>query len=373
MRHVIPKVSVIIPVYNVEAYLRQCLDSVVNQTLKDIEIICVDDGSTDRSYEILKSYAACDGRIKILKSDHKGAYRAREMALAVANGEFLHMMDSDDIIDLCAYEECYKLCVSESLDHLIFTTESFVSDGDGDSRLKRLRNSFDVYYHLDCHICGKVMSGRDLMGKMMKTGRFFVGPPLRFVRMSLIKKEAFPSPNAFYHGDNYYSAVWLYVAERAMAIDRRFYKRRVHGSSITTAKGKEQVHFQSILNVIVALCRVAPFREKAIEQDSIERVYLQELVNSLACRSKDVSLKFQCDALLAVEPPLAPDMQAFMVACFLPMFTMMRNASGGNCMIDPWRRGMSGANPLLKRAWACYRENGFVYTLRKLLWAIKTL
>ena len=66
MRHVIPKVSVIIPVYNVEAYLRQCLDSVVNQTLREIEIVCVDDGSTDTSAEILKEYAAKDSRIKVL-------------------------------------------------------------------------------------------------------------------------------------------------------------------------------------------------------------------------------------------------------------------------------------------------------------------
>lgn len=60
------KVSVIIPVYNVEAYLRQCLDSVVNQTLREIEIVCVDDGSTDTSAEILKEYAAKDSRIKVL-------------------------------------------------------------------------------------------------------------------------------------------------------------------------------------------------------------------------------------------------------------------------------------------------------------------
>ena len=91
-----PKVSVIIPVYNVEAYLRQCLDSVVNQTLKDIEIICVDDGSTDSSAEILKEYATKDGRIKVLTQSNSGAGAARNAGLAVAKGEWLSFLDADD-------------------------------------------------------------------------------------------------------------------------------------------------------------------------------------------------------------------------------------------------------------------------------------
>ena len=79
-----PKVSVIIPVYNVEPYLRQCLNSVINQTLKEIEIICVDDGSTDASLEILKEYAAKDKRITVLKQQNLHAGVARNAGLAVA-------------------------------------------------------------------------------------------------------------------------------------------------------------------------------------------------------------------------------------------------------------------------------------------------
>ena len=80
-----PKVSVIIPVYNVEAYLRECLDSVINQTLRDMEIVCIDDGSTDGSAEILKEYAAKDRRIKVLTQANSGAGAARNAGLAVAN------------------------------------------------------------------------------------------------------------------------------------------------------------------------------------------------------------------------------------------------------------------------------------------------
>ncbi|ULO03514.1 glycosyltransferase [Campylobacter sp. RM12651] len=92
----IPKVSVIIPVYNTEKYLRECLDSVINQSLKEIEIICVDDGSTDNSLEILKEYAAKDNRITVLAQENLYAGVARNAGMMVASGEYYHFLDSDD-------------------------------------------------------------------------------------------------------------------------------------------------------------------------------------------------------------------------------------------------------------------------------------
>ena len=102
-----PKVSVIIPVYNVEEYLRECLDSVVNQTLKDIEIICINDGSTDSSLEILKEYAQKDNRFVILEQENQGAGAARNKGLEVAQGEYLYFLDSDDYIIKECLEELY--------------------------------------------------------------------------------------------------------------------------------------------------------------------------------------------------------------------------------------------------------------------------
>ena len=91
-----PKVSVIIPVYNVENYLRQCLDSVINQTLKDIEIILVDDGSTDSSLSICNEYAQKDNRITVLTQQNKGAGAARNMGIESSHSEFVIFLDSDD-------------------------------------------------------------------------------------------------------------------------------------------------------------------------------------------------------------------------------------------------------------------------------------
>lgn len=103
-----PLVSVIIPVYNVEKYLRQCLDSVINQTLKDIEIICVDDGSTDTSLEILKEYKEKDDRITILTQQNQYAGVARNHGLSIAKGKYLSFLDSDDFFDLNMLKEMYN-------------------------------------------------------------------------------------------------------------------------------------------------------------------------------------------------------------------------------------------------------------------------
>ncbi len=107
-----PKVSVIIPVYNTEKYIRKCLDSVCNQTLSDIEIICVNDCSPDNSLEILKEYAQKDNRIKIIDfKENKGAAVARNKGIDEATGEFVGFVDSDDFIDLDFYEKLYVKAV----------------------------------------------------------------------------------------------------------------------------------------------------------------------------------------------------------------------------------------------------------------------
>ena len=102
------KVSIIVPVYNIEKYLAKCLDSLINQTLEDIEIICVNDGSTDNSAEILNEYAQKDCRIKIINQDNAGLSAARNTGINAANGEYIGYVDSDDWIDLNFYEKLYN-------------------------------------------------------------------------------------------------------------------------------------------------------------------------------------------------------------------------------------------------------------------------
>lgn len=104
-----PKISVIIPVYNTAECLPQCLDSLLNQTYSDLEILCVDDGSTDNSWEVLQEYAEKDARMKIFRQENAGVSVARNRALEHAVGDFLSFIDSDDWLDLDTYEKCVEV------------------------------------------------------------------------------------------------------------------------------------------------------------------------------------------------------------------------------------------------------------------------
>ena len=114
-----PLVSVIIPVYNVEKYLRECLDSLINQSLKDIEIICVNDGSTDSSLDILNEYKEKDNRFTVITQKNINAGVARNTGLKVATGEYLSFLDSDDIFEPNMLEEMYNTAVKDGSDTVI--------------------------------------------------------------------------------------------------------------------------------------------------------------------------------------------------------------------------------------------------------------
>lgn len=110
------KVSIIIPVCNVECYLKQCLDSAVNQTLQEIEIICVNDGSTDHSLQILKEYAKKDRRVKIIDKDNAGYGHTMNIGMDMAKGEYIGIIESDDYVDLNMYKDLYEIAHKYGLD-----------------------------------------------------------------------------------------------------------------------------------------------------------------------------------------------------------------------------------------------------------------
>lgn len=124
------KISVIIPIYNASQYLNKCLKSVLTQTLKDLEILCIDDGSTDDSADILQEYASKDSRIVIIKQDNQGAGSARNRGIHTAAGEFVFFLDADDyLLDADALEALYMASVK----HCVQICGGFMStDRDGD-------------------------------------------------------------------------------------------------------------------------------------------------------------------------------------------------------------------------------------------------
>ena len=110
------EVSIIVPVYNVEKYLERCLDSLINQTFKDIEIICIDDGSIDNSGKILDEYAAKDSRIKVIHQNNAGLSVTRNNGMKIASGNYINFVDSDDWIDLNFIEKLYDAAKRNNAD-----------------------------------------------------------------------------------------------------------------------------------------------------------------------------------------------------------------------------------------------------------------
>lgn len=125
-----PKVSIIVPVYNVERYLPKCLESLVNQTFEDIEIICVNDGSPDNSAVILQDYAARDSRIKVITKENGGLFSARHEGLKYVNGQYVIFVDSDDWVSEKLVEFCLEATKNENPDVVVYGAFS-VREKDG--------------------------------------------------------------------------------------------------------------------------------------------------------------------------------------------------------------------------------------------------
>ena len=135
-----PKVSILVPIYNVEKYLRECLDSLIKQTLKDIEIICINDGSTDASLKILRDFERKDNRIKVIDKENSGYGASMNMGLRQATGEYIGIVESDDFVKKEMYEDLYNLAIKNNADlvksdFILYTAKN---------KLKRKAGLFDI-------------------------------------------------------------------------------------------------------------------------------------------------------------------------------------------------------------------------------------
>src|SRR5690625_806428 len=119
------KASVIIPVYNTEKYIGEALRSIIHQDLEDIEIIVINDGSTDDSLKIIQTVAEKDARIRIFSQENKGLSESRNHGIETAGGEFIYFMDSDDILAPGTLSHCYRKCKEEKLDFIFFDAITF--------------------------------------------------------------------------------------------------------------------------------------------------------------------------------------------------------------------------------------------------------
>ena len=139
-------VSIVVPIYNVEEYLPKCLDSLVGQTYKNIELILVNDGSTDQSLEIAKWYADRYTQISLISQKNGGLSKARNTGMALAKGEYLGFVDSDDWLELNTIQEIAPVMEQDELDICLFGAKGYLEDG---SELKRQEKG-DYCYSAEC-------------------------------------------------------------------------------------------------------------------------------------------------------------------------------------------------------------------------------
>ena len=139
------KVSILMPAYNVESYISECMESVINQTLHDIEIICVDDGSTDSTGEILDEYADKDERIKVIHKSNSGYGCSMNIALQQATGEYIGIIETDDFAELNMYEELYDIAKRCNADVVKSNYFTYVSDPEPKSNYFEVLETYDLY------------------------------------------------------------------------------------------------------------------------------------------------------------------------------------------------------------------------------------
>lgn len=237
------KVSVIVPVYNTEAMLRTCIESLIHQTLQEIEMIFIEDGSTDGSPVILQEYQEKDARIRILYNDRNmGAAGARNRGLAIAEGKYIQFVDSDDFIDLNALEMLYQMAEADNLD-MCYVGMKIHGEGNANKNVNVNANT-NVNKNADRDagsskpqesICGKypgVYKGRKLMEMFVEKDEFFLYLCSVFYRREFVRENElwFQELRIGEGGDFILRA--LCMAQRAAVCGEKFYHYRVHGNSV---------------------------------------------------------------------------------------------------------------------------------------------
>ena len=149
-----PKVSVIVPVYNVEEYLPKCLDSIINQTLEDIEIILVDDGSPDNCFRICDEYAEKDSRVKVIHQKNSGPSVARNTGIKNATGEYVGFVDADDYIDCYMYEKLVDVCDKNNYDAVF---SNYYKVNKNDISVNQYKNSLEMLLSYKDIVSGKLV------------------------------------------------------------------------------------------------------------------------------------------------------------------------------------------------------------------------
>lgn len=237
--------SVIIPVYNVEKYIRECLESVVCQKTDDLEIIIVNDGSTDKSEEICLEYVELYPDIQYIKQRNAGLGAARNAGLSQANGEYIIFLDSDDYWGEDLTERVLT-CMRKNpqLDILYFDSEVIY-----ESDLDESNNSYDArVYHRETSVKERIYTGAEFFVDTYPL-HFNISAVMAVFRKEFLTKHAIVFPEGVFYEDHLFSMKAVLKAETVKYLPERLYRRRYHANSITTSPVDEK-HMRDYMQVI---------------------------------------------------------------------------------------------------------------------------
>lgn len=235
--NLMPKVSVILPIYNVQDYLRQCLDSVVSQSLEDLEILCVDDGSTDNSLEIIREYAARDSRIVVITGPNGGYGKAMNKGLDRATGEYVGIVEPDDYVDSDMFRDLYQIARENDLDLVKADFYRFTHDADGCEQLS--------YELLD--------RTRSRYGELLHPAqdpsciRFTLNTWSGIYRRAFLEEYHIrhqETPGASFQDNGFFFQTFVH-AQRAMIVNHPYYRNRRDNPN-SSVKSKAKVYCMNI-------------------------------------------------------------------------------------------------------------------------------
>ncbi len=230
-----PKISIIIPVYNTEKYLKKCLDSLIYQTYSNLEIICIDDGSADQSLRILCEYANNDSRIQIIKQENKGQSAARNAGILAAAGDYISFIDSDDWVYLTLYQTFVNLIknAQKDIDIWMFNIAAYV-ESENDIRPRLFFEASDW----NNHITDKVIHTFD---DCMRPFSRNLSVANKIYRKEFLNQLNLLFPEGLKYEDQYFSLKAFLNAKTIMFTDNVFYRYRNNHSSSISCRISEKV------------------------------------------------------------------------------------------------------------------------------------
>lgn len=246
----VPVVSVVIPVYNVEKWLPACLDSVLTQTLEDIEVICVNDCSPDGCADILAGYAARDPRVRVIALDrNSGQGVARNVGFEASSGRYVYFLDSDDMVVPHALEELARRADDDQLDGVFFDSTVLYDSPD----LAKRYSSESLYYQ--GNYSTSVQSGTFFFEQSMNQREYSCLLARQFWRREFLDANDLMLPEWISHEDEAFTFEAMALAKRTALVRKPFYIRRLREGSVTTG-GYE---IESMVGSFCSYCRIIRF------------------------------------------------------------------------------------------------------------------